>query len=434
MESSFVFVQHYAVFNEQGSSASHVTAAKVMDIISRLPGSAGQAVDAVSACTQVVMEDAPKFLKIPKSECPDVWIRLPRHKGPKSWSSMEDPVVPLERNLYSHLVAGLLWERQFEKILLKYGWEKVSNWECFIVHREKGLFLSVYVDDIKLAGKTGKKQNIHPMWNVLKKRSWFWRTDIIPWPRLFGMYSTRLSNKHEFCRQLQKYVRIHDFCWSDRKIAWNKSNWETWSRNDIFMVFWHGRSCKEVRAKILRTGKQNKAAIIQGRNARHGWSSIWRKRNESVGELSTGLLTNCFEISVFGSYWRTRHDMFREQTCTCDHKIEQSMRQTSSALDLLLSIHEWIQTVLSCGKHCTTMQIRTVSRLWLCRRSWRLEIDWRWNTVRILKFHFFPISWMCQKQTMCLTQFNRVWKLFLGMQVYAWTAFSRLISEIWLLM
>ena len=67
----------YAVFIEQGSSASQMTAAKVMDIISRLPGCDGQAADAVSAYTQVKMEDA---LKIPKSECPDIWIRLPRHK------------------------------------------------------------------------------------------------------------------------------------------------------------------------------------------------------------------------------------------------------------------------------------------------------------------------------------------------------------------
>ena len=118
----------YAVFTEQGSSASQMTAAKVT----------GQAADAVSAKTQVNMEDAPKLLKIPKSECPDIWIRLPRHKWPKSWSSMEDPFVPLERNLYGHPLAGLLWEMQFEKILLKYGWEKVSNWECLFVHREKG--------------------------------------------------------------------------------------------------------------------------------------------------------------------------------------------------------------------------------------------------------------------------------------------------------
>ena len=99
------------------------------------------------------MEDAHKLLKIPKSECLDIWIRLPRHEWPKSWSSMEDPIVPLERNLHGYPWAGLLWERQFEKVLLKHGWEKVSNCECLFVHREKGLFLSVYVDDIKLAGK-----------------------------------------------------------------------------------------------------------------------------------------------------------------------------------------------------------------------------------------------------------------------------------------
>ena len=42
----------HAVFTEQGSSASQMTAAKVMDIISRLPGCAGQAADAVSAKTR----------------------------------------------------------------------------------------------------------------------------------------------------------------------------------------------------------------------------------------------------------------------------------------------------------------------------------------------------------------------------------------------
>ena len=54
----------YAVFTEQGSSASQMTAAKIMDIISRLPGCDGQAADAVSAYTQVKMEDAHKLLKI----------------------------------------------------------------------------------------------------------------------------------------------------------------------------------------------------------------------------------------------------------------------------------------------------------------------------------------------------------------------------------
>ena len=39
----------YAVFTEQGSSASQMTAAKVMDVIARLPDCDGQAADAISA-------------------------------------------------------------------------------------------------------------------------------------------------------------------------------------------------------------------------------------------------------------------------------------------------------------------------------------------------------------------------------------------------
>ena len=90
----------YAVFTEQGSSASQMTVAKVMDVVSRLPGCARQAAD---ANTQVKMGMS-RILDSP-----------PKHKWPKSWSSMEDPVVPLERNLYGHLLAGRLQERQFER-------------------------------------------------------------------------------------------------------------------------------------------------------------------------------------------------------------------------------------------------------------------------------------------------------------------------------
>ena len=151
-----------------------------------------EAADAVSAYTEVRMEDAHKLLKIPRSECPDIWIRLPRHKWPKSWSNMEGPVVPLERNLYSDPSAGLSWERQLEKVLREHGWGKVPNWECFFVNREKGLFSSVYVDDIKLLGK---KQNINPTWKILMKDVDL----VIPRPCLFGLHSKRMSDKQGHC-------------------------------------------------------------------------------------------------------------------------------------------------------------------------------------------------------------------------------------------
>ena len=47
---------------------------------------------------------------------------------------MEDPVVPSERNLYCHPLAGLLWERQFGKALLEHGW--VKSFEVGMLFRE----------------------------------------------------------------------------------------------------------------------------------------------------------------------------------------------------------------------------------------------------------------------------------------------------------
>ena len=101
----------HAVFNEQGSSASHMTAAKVLDVVARLPGCARQATDAVYTYTQVKMKDAPTLLILPKPECPDIGIRLPRHKWPNGWQNMEEPVVLLERNF----VRTSSWSRSSKK-------------------------------------------------------------------------------------------------------------------------------------------------------------------------------------------------------------------------------------------------------------------------------------------------------------------------------
>ena len=108
----------YAVFTEQGSSASQMTAAKDMDIISRLPGCAGQAADAVSACTQVKMEDAPKFLKIPKSESPEAQMaNIMVQYGRPSRSSRKQSV------------GSFLWQDyhgkgNFVKVLLEHSIQK----------------------------------------------------------------------------------------------------------------------------------------------------------------------------------------------------------------------------------------------------------------------------------------------------------------------
>ena len=113
----------YAVFTGQGSSASQMTAAKIMDIISRLPGCDGQAADAVSAYTQEKMEDAHKLLKIPKSECPDIWIRLPRHKWPKS----ECPVWKTQSFLSSEICTVILRQDYYGKGNLRKSYSNMAG-------------------------------------------------------------------------------------------------------------------------------------------------------------------------------------------------------------------------------------------------------------------------------------------------------------------
>ena len=139
----------YAVFTEQGSSASQMTAAKIMDIISRLPGCDGQAADAVSAYTQVKMEDAHKVLKFQNRSVQTLGFVYHDTNGQN-----HGPVWKTQSFLLSGICLVILWQDSYGK-----GNLRKSN-------VKKDCFLSVYVDDIKLAGK---KQNLDPMWKLLNK-------------------------------------------------------------------------------------------------------------------------------------------------------------------------------------------------------------------------------------------------------------------------
>ena len=294
----------YAVFTRQRWSVAQMTAAKVMDVMARLPGCAGQAADAVSAETQVKMEDAQKLLKIPKSECPDIWIRRPRHKWPTLWSCMEDPVVPLERNLYGNPLAGVLWKRQFEKVLLEHGWEKSSKLGMLVCETRKMTTL------ICVCGrfKPGWEETKHwPNVESTFERSRFGRANIIPWPRLFGLHWTRMRNKQRYCGKLQKYVWLQNLCRSNRKTVVFR---ETWLKY-LYIIFWFGRR-KEMCGGLLRAGEQNKPATVRSCNTMPGWPSIQRRRIGIRWRSVKSMLQNCPEMYVFGTHWKTWYSMVSE--------------------------------------------------------------------------------------------------------------------------
>ena len=380
----------YAVFTEQGSSASQMTAPKIMDIISRLPGCDGQAADAVSAYTQVKMEDAHKLLKIPKSECPDIWIRLPRHKWPKSWSSMEDPVVPLERNLYGHPLAGLLWERQFEKVLLKHGWEKIPNWECLFVHREKGLFLSVYVDDIKLAGK---KHNIDPMWKVLNKE-----VDLgEPTSFLDHVY---LGCTQRQCEVSQNIVDNYRTMFESRisaggleKLPFSqKISISSWS----YDMVGHAKKCVERYCELANKTTQQLYKVSTPCIDDHHFKE---EETKSVGELSTTcsqIVLKCLYLARIG----------RPDILWSVNKLARSITKWTTACDKRLNrLISYIHHTSEYKQYCHVGNTAKQCRLGLFQDSdfaGDLEDSKSTSgrTLCIFGSHtFVPISWMCKKQT-----------------------------------
>ena len=360
----------YAVFTEQRSLASQMTAAKVMDIISILSGCAGQAANAVSAFTQIEMEDAPKLLQIPKSECPDIWIRLPRHKWPKSWSSMEDPVVPLDRNLYGHPLAGLFLERQFEKILLKHGWEKVSNWECLFAHREKGLFLSVYVDDKKLAGK---KQNLDPMWKLLNKE-----VDL-------GDSTSFLDHVYLGCTQRRKWTEKLPFPQNIRISSWS------------YDMEGHVNKCGERYCELANKTTQQLHKVS---TPCIDDPPIQRRRNEIRGRIVKSMLPNCSEML------RIRHVLddliFYGQWTNLNDRLQNGPKHVSNDWGRLISkIHQTCEYKQYCyvGNIAKQCRLVLVSRLRFLQEILRTQ-----NPLLEEHCAFFWMSYVCSNKLMIKCQ------------------------------
>ena len=179
----------HAVFAEQGSSASQMKATKIMDIIFRLPGCDGQAADAVSACSQVIGS----FSQITANS--------------KIRSVQTFGFVYNDTNSLSH---GPVWKTQsflLNTICTVILWH---DWECFFVHREKGLFLSV-------CGwfKIGWKKTKH--WFDVETTQQKSRSCML------GMHSKTMRNKQRYCGQLQNHVWIANFSGRTEKLPYSEN-------------------------------------------------------------------------------------------------------------------------------------------------------------------------------------------------------------------
>ena len=167
--------------------------------------------------------------------------------------------------------------RQFEKVLLEHGWEKVLNWEWSFVNREKGLFLSMYVDDIKLAGKT---KNIEPTWKILRKdeNQHHFLTAYI-WDAL-----------QESVKSLMKLWQTTKICPPDPEII------SSWS----YDMEGHAKKCVEICCELANKTTQQSHKVATPRMDDHHFKE---EENESVGQLSTvfsQIVLTCLYLARIG--------------------------------------------------------------------------------------------------------------------------------------
>ena len=303
---------------------------------------------------------------------------------------MEDPVVPLERNLYGHPLAGLLWERQFEKVLLKHGWEKIPNWECLFVHREKGLFLSVYVDDIKLAGK---KHNIDPMWKVLNKE-----VDLGE-PTSF-LDHVFLGCTQRQCEVSQNIVDNYRTMFESRisaggleKLPFSQNTRiSSWS----YDMVGHAKKCVERYCELANKTTQQLYKVSTPCIDDHHFKE---EETKSVGELSTTcsqIVLKCLYLARIG----------RPDILWSVNKLARSITKWTKACDkrlnrLITFFHHTSEYKQYCHVGNTAKQ---------CRLGLFQDSDFAGDledskstsggTLCIFGSHtFVPMSWMCTKQT-----------------------------------
>ena len=271
-----------------------------MDIISRLPGCAGQAADAVSAKTQVKMEDAPKLLKIPN-------VRMSRHLNTSTTTQVPQIMVQYGRSgRPSRKGPVILWQDCHGKGNSRnFCWNTVGrrfiNWECLFVNRARGLFLSVYVDEFKMAGK---QKTWHRLGQFLMKYVDLEEPTSFLDRVYLGCTQRECTISNETVTKYRDICSNPGFLQELWKNCQKQKPRESWCRNDIFMVSWHERSCKEVRGKILWTGEQNNSTATQSRNSMP-WRPPFQERRRSriCWRIVKSVLTNCSEMSITGSNW-----------------------------------------------------------------------------------------------------------------------------------
>ena len=332
------------------------------------------------------MEDAHKWLKIPKSECPDIWIRLPRHKwqkimvqyGRPSCSSWAESVwssfgtIVVRKAIWENYIGTRLGKKFPIGIASSYTAKK-NILICVCGWHQIGWKETTYWSDVEST----------------KQRSWFGRHHSLIC--ISGMYSKTMWNKQRYCWQLQNTCLNPEFLqeqlrnYHARKICVflrGPTIWKVMPRNlwnDI--VSWRTKRLNNsLKYQLLAL-----TTIISKK--KKNWNP-WENCQKYALRLSLNACTwHELEDPIFYGQWTNLHD--RSHHVANDYLV----------WSLKFIIHVITNNIVmweNTAKQC---------RLGLFQDSDLQEI------LRIQNLHqvehcgifgshtFVPISWMCKKQT-----------------------------------
>ena len=168
-------------------------------------------------------------------------------------------------------------------------------------------------------------------WSDVESTQWrcrFGRTNIFPWSCVPGLHSKTMWNKQRYCGQVQSHVREISY---------------------FFVVLLHWRACQEMCGTMLWASKQDDSTTLQSIYSMHRWPPLQRRRIEIRGRIVKCMLSNCSEMLILGTNWKTWYSMVSKWPCTIKHKMDQGLWQTPESTDFKYSSYLRIQTIVSCG-------------------------------------------------------------------------------------
>ena len=364
-----------------------------------------------------------RLLKIPESECPYVWIRLPGHKWPKSSSNIEDPVALLERNLYGHPLAGLCGKDSSTKFF----------WNTVVRKFQIGTVCLFFEH---------KDCSYHETWMTStwleRSRIWLpcerirWQTLILTnqlhfmTVNIWDVVNVNANRMKLFLRNFQRCVN-HVFLLEQLKNyqggkSLTQGRWPgptTWK--DILRnaskdtASWQTTKCSSyTKFQVLAwmSITSNRKNLNQSENFhKYAHKKFWNVRtwHELEDQTFFGLSTNLQEQSQNGlmlatDVWQCWFRTFTTQVTT-DNIVMWVTR---------LSIVDWVDF-----KTLTLLEtLRTQNQL-------RGESD-----VSSEAEHLSPSIRYARKTNCCLAQFYRVWNHFIGCWIAnGWTSCSRPLGQ-----